>query len=205
MTLEELWQSADRALWSEALEGYWTTVAPSRLKVEEEMAAATAEKVANFDAEEWWNFLLKFYQWKYTQANRLKTSLNHLHRHDSERGLKHLLTIRDRLLALDPADAPTAIHIASRPPGLGIAGATGLLSILYPAWFGTLDRFVVLALCRVEPEVREWQELAPNSLEGLGGVMLTHRLRVKAADLTERLGQSWTPRMVDKVLWAVRS
>jgi len=42
MTLEELWQSADRALWSEALEGYWTTVAPSRLNVEEEMAAATA-------------------------------------------------------------------------------------------------------------------------------------------------------------------
>jgi hypothetical protein len=34
----------------------------------------------------------------------------------------------------------------SRIRGLGIAGASGLLSVLFPEYFGTVDQFVVMSL-----------------------------------------------------------
>jgi len=40
--------------------------------------------------------------------------------------------------------------IATSIHGLGIAGASGLLTLMYPDQFGTVDQFVVKALREVE-------------------------------------------------------
>ncbi len=204
MTVEELWPSSDQALWNRALEAYWRLVKSSHVGLERRMEGVKREEVAAFTPDQWFAFLEDFYRWKFTQANVLARQLNRLRGQRDRVGAAYLDGIRLRLLALDPADAARAIHVATRPAGLGIAGGTGLLSILYPEWFGTLDRFLVFALRRVEPEVEEWEELVAEDLGGLAGVMLTNRLRAKAAELSARLGEPWTPRMVDKVLWAVR-
>lgn len=204
MTLDELWWATDPALWHEAVDSYWKRIGPDRLDVERRMERVTLEEVAGLTSEEWWNFLQDYYFWKYTQGNILASSLGRLRRQRESKGLEYLDTLRERLLALDPEDSARGIHIATRHAGLGVAGATGLLSVIHPRWFGTLDQFVVRALRRVENRVPEWQELDAMNLDGLGGVLLTHRLRARAAELSRTSGEPWTPRRVDMALWAVR-
>jgi hypothetical protein len=90
-------------------------------------------------------------------------------------------------------------------PGLGVAGASGLLAVLRPGYFGTVDQYVVRALRDVPiPEALDITEMNPESLTGLDGALLIRVLRRKAAELTNSFGVPWTPREVDMALWAVR-
>ena len=96
--------------------------------------------------------------------------------------------------------------IATSIRGLGTAGASGLLSILFPQHFGTVDQFAVKALCQIEdlPEIETIRSMNPEGLTIRDGVLLIKILRVKAAD-NNRLfgGDFWTPRRIDMVLWTL--
>ena len=88
---------------------------------------------------------------------------------------------------------------------MGIAGASGLLSVLFPDYFGTVDQFVVKSLLRIN-ELNELENLVrmrPEALTLADGVMLEQVLRAKADELN-RIFQTgtWTPRKIDKILWA---
>ena len=97
------------------------------------------------------------------------------------------------------------LRAATRISGLGTAGASGLLAVIWPQFFGTVDQFVVKSLRRVETDIHtELLEMDSENLEGLDGVILTHLFRKKAGQLTSDLGGPWTPRMLDMVLWAFR-
>ena len=88
-------------------------------------------------------------------------------------------------------------------PGLGIAGTSGLLSILFPKYYGTVDQFVVKSLkeAGVKLSVRN-----PVSINLKGAIELEKIMYNKAQELNNRNGTSyWTPRKIDKVLWAHRS
>ena len=91
--------------------------------------------------------------------------------------------------------------------GLGPAGASGLLALLFPARFGTVDQFVVGALRRVRclPERDQLERMKPESLTIAHGVVLIEIMRRKAVSLNELFNTSgWTPRKIDKILWAQR-
>jgi hypothetical protein len=92
---------------------------------------------------------------------------------------------------------------AQRIKGLGIAGASGLLALLCPEKFGTVDQFLVKALQDVEglPEAALIQRMKPGNLLPDDGFTLISILRDKAKKLSAALGTTWTPRMLDKVLW----
>ena len=98
--------------------------------------------------------------------------------------------------------------------GLGVAGASGLLAVSFPHAYGTIDQFVALALQEVArahlpisslPERAEVQRLNAVDLSISQGVVLINIMRRQAWALNQRLGvDTWTPRKVDKVLWASR-
>lgn len=96
-----------------------------------------------------------------------------------------------------------AIEVAIQIPGLGTAGASGLLALLYPESFGTVDQFVVKALREVPslPEAVPLATMNPQGLTAVDGEVLVKIMRRQGVVLSDAFGALWTPRAVDKVLW----
>jgi len=81
------------------------------------------------------------------------------------------------------------------------------LAVLFPKWFGTVDRFVVEALLEVPslPERQKLLGMKPKSLTHDDAVVLIDILRKKAAQLNELFHtDEWTPRKIDMILWNQR-
>ena len=108
------------------------------------------DRLRGMDAEGWYDFLLKeYFRWRYTAPNRYATTTAHFKRQaEAAGGFEAMFQVKKDLLGLDPADIEGALAIPRRILGLGIAGASGLLALVYPKHFGTVDQFVVKALRR---------------------------------------------------------
>ena len=204
--IEQLWLSLDASEWQRALDRYWNYIKPTHYAIEREMDSLRPDDVRNLDAEQWYDWLLnKYFVWKYTAPNRYATTTSSLKRQVNDAGQHHLLTIRDRVLGCENASIKDALRTATAFKGLGTAGASGLLALLFPAKFGTVDQFAVGALRKLGclPEREELRRMNAESLTVANGVVLIEIMRRKAISLNELLNTSgWTPRKVDKVLWA---
>ena len=156
-----MWNSNDHGLWQKALNRYWTFLEPSKLALEKEMDQLGAETVRRMNPQEWYTFLLeKYFRWKYTAPNRYATTTNALRNYETNNELPLLHAIKEQLFALDKDDIQKCLAVASSIRGLGIARASGLLAVLFPAHFGTVDQFVVNALTKI-PELPEKDLIAP--------------------------------------------
>jgi hypothetical protein len=201
----EMWNTNDPDLWQKALKRYWTFVKPSNLALEEEMDVLDAETVRVMDPQEWFRFLLeKYFRWKYTAPNRYASTTKLLRSYAANNELAVLHGIKERLFAADKDNIQQCLALASSIRGLGTAGASGLLSILFPANFGTVDQFAVKALAKI-PELPERDLIAamnPESLKLNEGTTLIRIMRRKADELNRVSSLvKWTPRKVDMVLW----
>jgi hypothetical protein len=88
--------------------------------------------------------------------------------------------------------------------GLGPAGASGLLAVMFPTAFGTVDQFAVKALQSIPdlPESSIVAKTKPQQLSLPDAAVLIAIMRRKAAENNQVFQTlAWTPRMVDKVLW----
>lgn len=97
------------------------------------------------------------------------------------------------------------LSAASHIHGLSTAGASGLLSILFPSHYGTVDQFVVKSLLKINnlPEHDRLTQMNPERLYIRDGVLLEQILRTKAKDLNDKFQSTmWTPRKIDMVLWS---
>lgn len=201
----ELWRSPDARVWDEALARYWDFVRPGNLDLERHMESLEVERILRLDAHGWYDFLLnEYFRWKYTARNRYASTTKHLRQYAETGTLAALGTIRDRLFAFDLRDIGAGLSIASAIRGLGPAGASGLLALLFPAAFGTADQFVVKALWSIPdlPESSIVTKMKPEQLTLLDATVLFAIMRRKAAENNQAFQTSaWTPRMVDKVLW----
>jgi len=201
----ELWRSADPRLWDEALARYWDFVQPRNLELERRMESLDIARVQRLDARGWYVFLLnEYFRWKYTAPNRYASTTKHLRRYEETGTLAVLAKIKDRLFAFDPDDIGAGLSIACEIRGLGPAGASGLLALMLPVTFGTADQFVVKALRSIPdlPEASALAKMNPEQLTPSGARILITILRRKAAENNHAFRMSsWTPRMVDKVLW----
>jgi hypothetical protein len=206
LTVDELWRSSDPAAWGTALERYWEFVKPGNRELERALDRLDLERIRGLDAQEWYEFLrLEYFRWKYTAPNRLKTTTNRLAESVAEPdGLLRLHGIKCRLLAIDPKDIRAGLTIAREIKGLGPSGASGLLALMYPATFATVDQFVVKALRQVDglPEAEALAKMKPEALTNKDGVTLIDVMAQKA-DENNRLFStvSWTPRKIDQILW----
>jgi hypothetical protein len=201
----ELWNSNDPHLWKKALNRYWKFVKPSNLALEKEMDQLDIAAIRAMDPQAWYRFLLeKYFKWKYTAPNRYASTTKVLRTYAANNELSALHAIKERLFASNKDNIQPCLALATSIRGLGTAGASGLLAVLFPMQFGTVDQFAVKALAMV-PELPEKSLIAtmnPESLSPKEGEVLIRIMRRKADELNTALSTTeWTPRKVDMVLW----
>ncbi len=206
LPISQLWHRLDQESWTHALQGYWQYVRPANLKLEQSLDQLDINRVRNLDQNGWYTFLRdEYYRWKYTAPNRYATTTNSLSGYiTTEDGIETLYDIKAQILEMAPKDVRQGLQAACKIKGLGTAGAAGLLSLLYPAVYGTVDQFVVKALREVDdlPESPLLAKMKPTALSVANGVTLIAIMTRKANELNCAFGnQLWTPRRIDQVLW----
>jgi len=202
-----LWNSEKEDDWFAALNEYWKYVKPSHFAVEKEFNPLNTAAVEKMNPEEWYEFLMKkYFFWKYTEPNRYATTTAQLKKYLADpHGLNELFLIKKRIFEFDQEDILAGLKVASEIKGLGTAGASGLLAVLFPEKFATVDQFVVKALLTIEnlPELSQILKMIPDQLKISDAVVLINLMRNKATDLNGKFGASfWTPRKIDMILWA---
>jgi hypothetical protein len=118
--------------------------------------------------------------------------------------MKSLENIKKNLFSFNLNNIEEGLRITSEIKGLGIAGASGLLSLLFPKYFGTVDQFVVKALCGIDdlPQCSIVQKMNPGSLNLKDGFILIKIMRLKTSELNSTFKtDTWTPRKIDMILW----
>lgn len=207
-TINSLWESKNEHDWRVALENYWSHVRPENIRLENELNDLKLEKIISLDPIGWYEFLHdQYFRWKYTAPNRYATTTLALRRYKESNSLDHLFDIKRRLLNLDTSDVRRGLSIAKEIPGLGTAGASGLLSLMYPDDFATVDQFVVKALLKIPglSERGDLEKMKPEGLTPRDGVILIGIMRGKTKEINMVFGTDfWTPRKIDMVLWACR-
>jgi hypothetical protein len=184
--ISNLWVSEDPGAWSGALERYWSFVQPRNLELERSLDALDLERIRSLDAQGWFDFLRdEYFRWKYTSRNSYATTTRRVRGCVSVDELVGLDRMRQQLLVLDTNYIRLGLRTVSAAPGLGTAGALGLLALLYPKKFGTVDQFAIKALRQVEglPEAEALARMEPAGLSISNGVVVFDVLRRKAAEL----------------------
>jgi hypothetical protein len=206
--ISEVWHSQSEQDWKNALDNYWNYVKPENLKLERSLNKLKLKRISELDEFGWYKFLLhKYFHWKYTSPFFYTTTTRNLKRYLELDQLDILFDIKQRLLNLNLSDVKSALLTANEIRGLGIAGASGLLSLMYPHTFATVDQFVVKALRLVDdlPENTLLVKMKPDSLTLNNGVILINIMSRKAKENNNVFGTDfWTPRKIDMVLWGSR-
>jgi len=207
MSFNDIWNTTDESAWNRLLRKYWSLVSVDNIQVEIELNRLTPDRIAGMDADSWYAFLHnEYFVWKYTAKNRLATTRKALARHRESGELEALDQIRVAILRLDHSDIATSLTTACEIRGLGVAGASGLLSLLFPHHYSTVDQFVVKALSEVDQHADAVRGMNPDGLKVSDGVTLTKIMRAKAAENNARFNSTfWTPRTIEMALWAYRS
>lgn len=207
LQVNRLWNAGTQKDWENAIDDYWGAVKPENLRLEEEIENLDPERIRYMDVSCFYDFLHnKYFVWKYTAPNRLATTRSSLEKYPRDNMMNQLAYIHRQLFEFDRADIEDGLEIVTQIYGLGTAGASGLLAVLFPSDFGTVDQFIVKALCEVDglAEHAQLVRMKPESLNVRDGVLIISILRQKAKELNRLFETNiWTPRMIDKVLWSV--
>ena len=205
MELTNLWYSNSEIEWEKALNRYWEFVKPENIGIEKKLENINPSVIKNLTVNNFYCFLHdEYFVWKYTAKNRLATTRKHLQRYKTEDRLSDLNIIKKNLFSFDITNIRQGLEIVTSIHGLGVAGASGLLALLYPKYFGTVDQFAVKALNTIK-DLKEKQIILvmnPDNIKIVDGVKLIEIMKEKANTLNSKnKTDKWTPRMIDKVLW----
>ena len=208
MNITDLWRSSQPTAWEQALQCYWHFVQPRNLELERALDALDLKRLQGLSPQGWYNFLHdEYFRWKYTGPNRYATTTIQLRKYLDGGELEELESLRQQILNLDRNDVRLGLTTAKKIRGLGTAGASGLLSLMYPDHFATVDQFVVKALRLVSdlPEASALAKMNPQNLSVTDGVLLISVLTRKAKENNRLFSTSvWTPRKIDMVPWTYR-
>ena len=206
LSFKQFWNSKSDTIWRKYLNHYWDLIKSSNFDLTKEIEQIKLSTIKELGPKEWYDFLLeKYFVWKYTAANRYASTTKHFRKYEIENKLDELLLMRDEILSLKDEAIEYALRKTEKIKGLGIAGASGLLSILFPSKYGTVDQFVVKRLLEIHdlPERKIITEINPKSISPSQGAILIDILKRKAVELNiHNKTDFWTPRKVDMVLWS---
>lgn len=198
MHINDLWNSNKESDWENSLTHYWDLIKPSNIDLERKIENLDNNTIKNMNLEEFYNFLADdYFKWKYTDCCWKDNNIGHFSKYASEEKLEELLEVKNDLFSFNLNDVELGLKIAHRIRGLGIAGASGLLSVLFPSYFGTVDQFVVKALLEIEnlPEKSKLLEMDPMNLKYSDGVLLINIMKNKADELNMIFhSEKWSPR-----------
>ena len=206
LSFKQFWNLKSDTIWRKYLNHYWDLIKSSNFDLTKELEQMKLSTIKELSPKEWYDFLLdKYFVWKYTAANRYASTTKHFRKYEIENKLDELILLRDEILSLKDEAIEYALRKTAEIKGLGIAGASGLLSILFPSKYGTVDQFVVKRLLEIHdlPERKIITEIKPESINPSQGAILIEILRRKADELNiQNKTDFWTPREVDMVLWS---
>ncbi|GEM_PF-1893368 len=213
ISITSLWNSCDEEKWTNALSSYYSRVKDENYNIEIELEEklCVVRKPNDLDKLElgnsWYDFLLnKYFKWKYTAPNRYATTTAAFKKAYQNDNAKIDEIISRILFVSDKEESFTMIKLASEIKGLGVAGASGLLSLLFPEIYGTVDQFLVINLQNISSLNKIVQDINPIAIKNRDFVELTAILREKTIELNNAFKTDfWTPRKIDKVLWTIRS
>ena len=214
--MNELWNSNEGKSWQTVLDLYWQMpTVRMNLEIERFMDGADFDHVKGLAPREWYEFLEKYFRWKFT-GNYLDDRLANL----AQNSLDQLALVKRDLAVVarddfELADAGKCLNLVKSPRirGLGYPGASGLLAILFKKVYGTVDRMIVDSLCDVEtlPERERMEKIRARlkdkkDWELRDAVIIIEIMRRKAAQLNDCFDTDcWTPRKIDMVLWTFRN
>lgn len=202
-----LWNSNDQTAWMHAYRHYFDLLSNSQAALDNRMSNVNYEEIQALTTNDFYSFLYEeYFVWKYTQKNRLATTRKQLERYITENQMFELDYIKYRMFMSNRSNIRECLSVASNIRGLGTAGASGLLAILFPNDFGTVDQFVVKSLLEIDNLAQHKQvaEMNPACLKIDDGVILIDILRKKAQLLNQQFNTTfWTPRKIDMILWSI--
>lgn len=206
---KEFWESNEEKEWKEKEKLYFEMVDESNRCLENKFDTFNVDVIWEWSAKSFYNFLHdEFFVWKYTAKNRLSTTrkkLKEVSKSELSFLLKVLKMFNDELKEMNGYDSnmiKIGLEFVTMIPGLGMAGASGLLSIMFPNYYGTVDQFVVKSLeeASIETNVKN-----PQSIQLNEAIFLEKIMYEKAGELNRQNNSDyWTSRKIDKVLWAHR-
>src|SRR5688572_8576503 len=98
ITINALWHSNKEPLWVAALDRYLRLVKPTDRDLVRELEPLDMSMVRKLDPRGWFEFLHdKYFRWKYTAPNRLKTTRNALQKYITTNTSGDLFRIKERL------------------------------------------------------------------------------------------------------------
>ena len=205
-----IWNKNEHEEWISIENQYFDRVKEENLNLEKELNCFQLKDLWEWSSDEFKTFLNdKYFVWKYTDSRRLATTrrcLDNISNAELLFVLKALKIIDDDLSNMkkyDKYEIKVGLQLVTMIPGLGVAGASGLLSVLFPDFFGTVDQFVVEALkdADVDTGVKNSQSLSIKD-----AIVLEEIMYNKADELNRKNKINyWTPRRIDKVLWTYRT
>ncbi len=204
--LKQLWFNGTLDEWNVAVSDYFNNAnVRKNQKIENCLLAITPENVRDMSTKEFFDYLHdQYYVWKYS-GTWLSKRQRELSSYQTENSMDELGKIQKKLIhdfEYDSADTEGLLCTATRIHGLGVAGASGLLSFLSPQLYGTLDRLVVDSLKLLYPDDEKIRKIKGNDLSINNGVFLENLLRNKADSLNKRLRtDEFSSRKIDMVLW----
>jgi hypothetical protein len=209
LELTKLWNSNSKNEWNKALARYWEFVKPENIILEKEMENLDPIKISRLTPEEFFYFLYDdYFAWKFTDKRWFELNRKHLQGYINENRLEELNRIKKELFEFDLENIKLGLEIASRIHGLGISGGSGLISLLFPKNFGTVDRVIVSNLKSIKDYVQRDSitSIDPYNIRLKDGVELIKIMKNRANELNIRNNiDKWTPRKIDQVLWAFRN
>ena len=205
MLITELWKSNNESDWLNALNKYWDFVLPKNYDIEKKLNNLDTQFINMMEVEDFYNFLHdEYFKWKYTAPNRYVTTTAQLKKYQIYNSMHELKNLHEQLFSFDKNNIKEGLRIATSIRGLGTAGASGLLALLYPEFFATVDQFVVKALREITylEEIEEVFKINPDNISLKNGEILINIMKRKAADLNSNFKtDQWTPRKIDMILW----
>ncbi|MGE5390896.1 MAG: hypothetical protein ACM3PE_07515 [Deltaproteobacteria bacterium] len=211
ININDLWDSQDLHLWNEAKEEYWRRVEQDnqqQLEVEYKFKNINAHDVQSMPIDQFYSFIIDDYlKWKFGNlylGNRQKTFSSY---YVEEKKLHLLQEIHNELFSFDLSNVEQGLAIATKLFGLRVIGASGLLAVLFPSHFGTVDRFIIQSLLHIDklPEHNRVQSINSSDPTIADGVFLIELMKNKADELNQQFkANQWRPRDIDMILWANR-
>lgn len=208
MNISEIWESDNEETWNLALKNASEETGRDDF-IETKLSKLNVDYIKNLSIEDFYKFLFEdYYLWKYTQKNRLSTTRTNLEKYIAENKLDELKEIQKELFNFDLNNTMLGLNIATRIRGLGVPGGSGLLALLFPSYFGTVDEQATKALLATQ-EYKDDPILTKINLQGItisDGVYLNQIYKKKSFELNKKFGSySWVPRNIDVILWYYRS
>ena len=205
MNINEIWQSEDEEIWKKALTEAMVETGRDNC-IETKLSRINIDYVSQLEVEDFYDFLYdSYFVWKYTAKNRLATSRSYFEKHKNN--LSELSKIQKEIFSFELPNTKLGLMYATQINGLGVAGASGLLALLFPSYFGTVDEMVVRALLKTEEfkTDEKIKHMNPQNLKIKDAVYLIDIYRKKANHLNKIFKTySWTPRNIDVILWYFR-